>query len=147
MTVLRLGGGLLLLLAANIALGTLNAVMAGAWNRRTFLGGLVKAAVVTAAFAAVYCAGRLNPDLVVIEVGGRTVDLGTAVYLVLLAGYVCYGTKVLKKLKFILTKQQRDEPQTARPREEGGEGALNEATPAAKDGSAPPQDAHNLKKS
>lgn len=147
MTVLRLGGGLLLLLAANIALGTLNAVMAGAWNKKTFLGGLVKAAVVTAAFAAVYCAGRLNPELVVIEVGGRTVDLGTAVYLVLLAGYVCYGTKVLKKLKFILTKPQRDEPQTGRAREEGGEGALNEATLAAKDEDVPSEGARNLKKS
>ena len=101
--IIKLGCGLLLLIAANIALGSIRAVLARDWNQKTFFNGLIKAGIAIGAFAAVYLAGWLNPELIVAEIGGKTVNLEAAVYLVLLTGFVYYAAEVLKKLKNVLS--------------------------------------------
>lgn len=101
--ILKLGCGLLLLIAANVALGSIRAVLKKDWNKKTFCNGLIKAGIAIGAFAAVYLAGWLNPELVVAEIGGKTVNLEAAVYLVLLGGFVYYAAEVLKKLKTVLS--------------------------------------------
>ena len=75
MTIIRLAAGLVLLIAANIALGSINAIIAGKWDRAKFRNGCIKSAVVAMALIAVYFAGYLNPNLMVVEVDGQTVNL------------------------------------------------------------------------
>ena len=79
MTIIRLAAGLVLLIAANIALGSINAIIDGEW------------------------AGYLTPDLMVVEVDGQTVNLMTAVSLAMLAAFTAYAVDVLKKLKDMLS--------------------------------------------
>ena len=103
MTIIRLAAGLVLLIAANIALGSINAIIAGEWDRAKFRNGCIKSAVVAMALIAVYFSGYLNPDLMVGEVDGQTVNLITAVSLAMLAAFTAYAVDVLKKLKDILS--------------------------------------------
>lgn len=102
MTIIRLAAGLVLLIAANIALGSINAIIAGEWDSAKFRNGCIKSAVVALALVAVYFAGFLNPDLLVIEADGQTVNLMTAVSLVMLAAFTAYAIDVLKKLKAMI---------------------------------------------
>lgn len=103
MTIIRLAAGLVLLIAANIALGSINAIIAGEWDRAKFRNGCIKSAVVAMALIAVYFSGYLNPDLMVVEVDGQTVNLITAVSLAMLAAFTAYAVDVLKKLKDMLS--------------------------------------------
>lgn len=93
----------MLLIAANIALGSINAIIDGEWDQTKFRNGCIKSAVVAAALVAVYFAGYLNPDLMVVEVDGQTVNLMTAVSLAMLAAFTAYAVDVLKKLKDMLS--------------------------------------------
>lgn len=102
MTIIRLAAGLVLLIAANIALGSINAIIDGEWDQTKFRNGCIKSAVVAAALVAVYFAGYLNPDLMVVEVSGQTVNLMTAVSLVMLAAFTAYAVDVIGKLKDML---------------------------------------------
>lgn len=140
---LRLGGGALLLLAANIALGSIRALIKRQWDGKVFLRGLVKGAIVAFALAAVYLAGRLNPGLVIVETDGKTVDLATGVSLVLLSAFIYYGTAALRKLKDLISgkdasakdqegeagemsakdgDEKREEPDEKREAQDGTEG-------------------------
>ena len=103
MTIIRLAAGLVLLIAANIALGSINAIIDGEWDQTKFRNGCIKSAVVAAALVAVYFAGYLNPNLMVVEVDGQTVNLMTAVSLAMLAAFTAYAVDVLKKLKDMLS--------------------------------------------
>lgn len=94
MTIIRLAAGLVLLIAANIALGSINAIIDGEWDQTKFRNGCIKSAVVAAALVAVYFAGYLNPDLMVVEVDGQTVNLMTAVSLAMLAAFTAYAVDV-----------------------------------------------------
>lgn len=102
MTIIRLAAGLVLLIAANIALGSINAIIDGEWDQTKFRNGCIKSAVVAAALVAVYFAGYLNPDLMVVEVDGQTVNLMTAVSLAMLAAFTAYAVDVIGKLKDML---------------------------------------------
>lgn len=99
MTIIRLAVGLVLLIAANIALGSINAIIAGEWDSAKFRNGCIKGGVVALALIAVYFAGFLNPDLLVVEADGQSVNLMTAVSLAMLAAFTAYAVDVLKKLK------------------------------------------------
>lgn len=99
MAILRLALGLVLLIAANIALGSINAIIAGEWDSAKFRNGCIKGGVVALALIAVYFAGFLNPDLLVVEADGQSVNLMTAVSLAMLAAFTAYAVDVLKKLK------------------------------------------------
>lgn len=48
MTIIRLAAGLVLLIAANIALGSINAIIDGEWDQTKFRNGCIKSAVVAA---------------------------------------------------------------------------------------------------
>lgn len=100
--IVRLGIGLVLLIAANIALGSVNAFMEGTWDMMKFRNGCIKGGVIALALIAVYFAGYLNPDLMVVEVSGQTVNLMTAVSLVMLAAFTAYAVDVIGKLKDML---------------------------------------------
>ena len=127
MASIRLAAGLVLLIAANIALGSINAIIAGKWDRAKFRNGCIKSAVVAMALIAVYFAGYLNPNLMVVEVDGQTVNLMTAVSLSILSAFTVYAIDVLKKLKDMLS--------TATPGADAAPAALpageSKETPAA----------------
>ena len=127
MTIIRLAAGLVLLIAANIALGSINAIIAGKWDRAKFRNGCIKSAVMAMALIAVYFAGYLNPNLMVVEVDGQTVNLMTAVSLSILSAFTVYAIDVLKKLKDMLS--------TATPGADAAPAALpageSKETPAA----------------
>lgn len=118
LTIVRLAAGLALLVAANIVLGSIGALLGGTWDVKKLRNGCLKAAIVAAALAAVYLAGWLNPDLLVIEAEGQTVNLMTAVYAALLAAFGTYALDVVKKLKGLLgssvpgTEEKADGDQT-----------------------------------
>ena len=82
--IVRLGIGLVLLIAANIALGSVNAFMEGTWDMMKFRNGCIKGGVV-------------------IEAEEQTVNLMTAVHIALLAAFTAYAVDVLKKLKDMLS--------------------------------------------
>lgn len=103
MTIIKMAAGLVLLIAANIALGSISAIIAGEWDRAKFRNGCIKGGVVALALIAVYFAGYLNPELLVVETDGQKVNLMTAVSLVTLAAFTAYAVDVLKKLKNMLT--------------------------------------------
>lgn len=104
-TIIRIGLGLLLLILANIALGSINAIIEGRWDYMKFRNGCIKGGIIAAALVAVYFAGFLNPDLLVIDADGESVNLMTAVYLLLMAAFAVYAIDVLKKLKDMLTTE------------------------------------------
>lgn len=72
---------------------------------------------------AVYFAGYLNPDLMVVEVSGQTVNLMTAVSLVMLAAFTAYAVDVIGKLKDMLLTATpgTDQTPTALPEEKTDE--------------------------
>ena len=83
MASIRLAVGLVLLIAANIALGSINAIIACEWDLVKFRNGCIKGGVIALALVAVYFAGYLNPDLMVVEVDGpdrKPDDSGIAGY-------------------------------------------------------------------
>lgn len=102
-TIIKLGAGLLLLIVANIILGSVGAAISKTWDWTKFWNGVTKGIAITAALVAVYYAGYLNPDLLVIETGGQTVNLMTAIYITLMAAFTVYAVDVVKKLKEMLT--------------------------------------------
>ena len=103
MTTIRLAAGLILVILANISLGSTGAIIEGDWDKVKFRNGCIKGGVISVALIAVYFAGYLNPDLMVVDIDGQTVNLMTAVSLVMLAAFTAYAVDVIKKLKDMLT--------------------------------------------
>ena len=84
-TIIRLAIGLVLLVAVNVVLG----------------------------FVAFYVAGRLNPDIVAIDIDGETVNVATAANLAMVTAYVLYAKDVFSKLsKLVLSKTSGTPEQT-----------------------------------
>lgn len=96
--VIRLGLGLLLLIAVNIVLGSIDAWLSGQFDKPKLLRGICKGAVVALCFAVTYLVGWLNPEVVAISINGQAVTLLTAVYLIIMAGFLFYAAEVIGKL-------------------------------------------------
>lgn len=104
-SIIHLAVGLVLLVAVNIVLGSLNALFDGSFDKVKLRNGTIKGIIVAACFIAFYMAGWLNPDIIAIDVDGQTVNLMTASNLALLTAYVLYAKDVFVKLKnLILSK-------------------------------------------
>ncbi len=95
---LRLGLGLLALIAVNIVLGSVDAFLAKSFDRGKFLRGVIKGAIVALCFAATYLVGWANPDVLAVTINGEAVNLLTAVTLVIMAGFLFYAKEVVLKL-------------------------------------------------
>ena len=59
-TIIRLAIGLVLLVAVNVVLGSLNALFDGTFDRIKCRNGVIKGVIIAACFVAFYVAGRLN---------------------------------------------------------------------------------------
>lgn len=95
---LFLGLGLLLLIAVNIVLGSIDAMLSGQFDTAKFKRGIIKGLVVALCFAVTYLVGWMNPDVVAVSINAESVNLLTAVYLVIMAGFLFYAKEVIVKL-------------------------------------------------
>ena len=95
---MRLGLGLLVLIAVNIILGSIDALLTKSWDKGKFLRGIIKGAIVALCFAAAYLVGWANPDVLAVTINGQSVNLLTAIYVVIMAGFLFYAKEVLMKL-------------------------------------------------
>lgn len=68
-SIIHLAVGLVLLVAVNIVLGSLNALFDGSFDKVKLRNGTIKGIIVAACFIAFYMAGWLNPDIIAIDVG------------------------------------------------------------------------------
>ena len=109
-TIIRLAIGLVLLVAVNVVLGSLNALFDGTFDRIKCRNGVIKGIIIAACFVAFYVAGRLNPDIVAIDIDGETVNVATAANLAMVTAYVLYAKDVLSKL--VLSKTSGTPEQT-----------------------------------
>lgn len=96
--IIRLGLGLLLLIVVNIVLGGVDAMLSGEFDKPKFWRGVAKGTIVAVCFAITYLVGWLNPAVVAISINGQAVNLLTAVYLVIMAGFLFYAYEVIGKL-------------------------------------------------
>ncbi|HBR32465.1 MAG TPA: hypothetical protein DD733_10315 [Clostridiales bacterium] len=113
MTTLYLAIGLIILIAVNIILGSLTAIFGNSFDWKRFRTGIYKGGIVFLCLALVYLAGWLNQDIMAFEVSGQTVNLMQAVYFIIFAGYVYYGSNTITKFTKILTSKtatETDEP-------------------------------------
>lgn len=103
--IVRLAIGLVLLVAANVVLGSLHALFDGTFDKVKLRNGIIKGVIIAACFIAFYVAGRLNPDIVAIELEGEVVNVATAANLAMITAYVLYAKDVFTKLsKLVLSK-------------------------------------------
>ena len=120
-SIIHLAVGLVLLVAVNIVLGSLNALFDGSFKVK-LRNGIIKGIIVAACFNAFYMAGWLNPDIIAIDVDGQTVNLMTASNLALLTAYVLYAKDVFVKLKnLILSKTSGTPPEELAAEQETAE--------------------------
>ena len=102
---IKIGVGLLLLILANIILGSVTAIIGGSWSWKKFWRGVYKGLIIVLALILVYIAGYLNPDMIVIPINDQKVNLMSAILLILTSAFIWYGRDVITKLKDILLKQ------------------------------------------
>ena len=122
-TIIRLAIGLVLLVAVNVVLGSLNALFDGTFDRIKCRNGVIKGIIIAACFVAFYVAGRLNPDIVAIDIDGETVNVATAANLAMVTAYVLYAKDVFSKLsKLVLSKTSGTPEQTGGTARMGGTG-------------------------
>lgn len=89
--------GLLLLIAANVVIGSCDAWIAGQFDIKVFFKGIIKGLIIAACCLMAYAAGYLNPD-VTFSFNGASVALTSAMTLFMITAYGAYALKVLRKL-------------------------------------------------
>ncbi|TCX51913.1 MULTISPECIES: hypothetical protein [unclassified Dehalobacter] len=89
---------LVLLICANILLGSMNAILARQFDKTKFVNGLLKGLVVALAILLVYVAGLLVPNIVIMQIDGQDVTLVMALSMLLVASLLFYGKENIGKI-------------------------------------------------
>jgi len=100
---LLLGGSLLVLVIVNIILGSVSSIFQQKFDKTKFWQGLVKGVIIVFCFVLVIIIGKLNSDIVVVNVNDQTLDLATATRMLMLSSYAWYGKEVYIKMTGFLT--------------------------------------------
>jgi hypothetical protein len=100
--IFRLGIALVILICANIALGSFNSWFSEAFDKEKFWKGVKKGLVVIVIFIAVYTSGNLVPEIEATLVGGELVNLTTGMLYVVMAGFLWYAKEVITKLAVLV---------------------------------------------
>ena len=111
--IVRLAIGLVMLVAVNVVLGSLHALFDGTFDKVKLRNGVIKGAIIAACFIAFYTAGRLNPDIVAIELEGETVNVATAANLSMVTAYVLYAKDVFMKLSTLVLSKTNSTPEAS----------------------------------
>jgi len=109
MQMINLTIGLLIFMMANVMLGSVNSLFDGTFNKKKLFTGIGKALIVIAIYCAVFYAGSLNANIVVMEVDGVEANVITALYITMLGSYIGYGKQLIQKFKLLLTPNQNKE--------------------------------------
>jgi len=96
--ILKIAGGLILLMVSNIFLGSIDAWLNGQFDKKKLIQGVIKAFVVAVSMCLVYIAGLLNMEVITIDINGEVVNLITGVNLILTASAIWYAKEVFTKL-------------------------------------------------
>ena len=100
--ILNLSIGLMGLMIINIVLGSVDAIFKKSFDKQRFIQGIIKGVIVTFCFMGTYYIGKLNPDVIVIDVNGQEVNVLTSIYLTILAGFITYAKQVIDKLRMFI---------------------------------------------
>ena len=100
--ILRLGIALVILICANIALGSFNSWFTETFDKETFWKGVKKGVAVIFIFVVVYIAGVLVPEIEATLIGGEPVNLTTGMLYIVMAGFLWYTKEVLTKLAALI---------------------------------------------
>ena len=98
MEILKIAGGLVLLMISNILLGSIDALLNQQFNKKIFIQGVIKATVIALTFCLIYIAGLLNMEVITIDFNGEQVNLVTGINLILTGGAIWYAKEVFTKL-------------------------------------------------
>jgi len=93
-----IGISLLSLVIINIILGSISSIFTKQFDKVKFIQGIIKGLIIVGCFIGVIYVGKLTPNIIVINIDGKDVNLGVATYLIMLSGYLYYGKEVLIKL-------------------------------------------------
>lgn len=94
---IRLGVALIIVICANIALGSFNSWFTETFDKKIFKKGVKKGAIVTLIFMAISIAGALVPEIKTTLIGGEPVDLTTGMLYIVMSGFLWYSKEVLTK--------------------------------------------------
>ena len=107
MVMINLTIGILIFMMANVTLGSVNSFFDGSFNKVKFFTGIWKALIILVVYIAVYFAGTLNPNVIVMEIDGVSANVTTAIYIVGMTGFVLYAKQIIEKLKVLLTPKTK----------------------------------------
>ena len=119
--IVRLAIGLVLLVAVNVVLGSLHALFDGSFDKVKLRNGVIKGVIIAACFIAFYVAGRLNPDVVAIELEGDVVNVATAANIAMITAYVLYAKDAFVKLSELVLSKTTGQNTKVLPDEGGAE--------------------------
>jgi len=98
-----LGGSLLGLIILNIILGSVNSFFIKQFDKTKLWQGIFKGIIVSSSFICVCFIGQLNPNILLVSVDGKEINLSNATYLLMMSGYLYYGKEVLVKLSSFIS--------------------------------------------
>lgn len=94
--------GLAAVMLANVLMGVTLAKLKKNFNKKKMFEGLVKIGGVLIAIGLLYLTSYFNPNILVVNVEGKNMNLIDAMNLLFTTGIVIYGGKDMIKLKDIL---------------------------------------------
>jgi len=100
---LLLGGSLLILVIVNIVLGSLSGLFNKQFDKTKFFQGICKGAIIVISFILILIVGRLNSDILIVQVNDQNLDLATATQMLMASSYAWYGLEIYKKMTGLLS--------------------------------------------
>lgn len=92
--------GLIFLIIANIGLGASEAkILFDNFDWKKLRQGILKAIIIIVSSYLMYIAGKLNPDIIAINIEGQELNLMMAIHIILIGGFIYYGNECINKLK------------------------------------------------
>ena len=99
------GLALIIFMAVNIVLGSLNSLFTQTFNQKILVQGIIKALIVIVCIMLIYVAGLLTVDLAVININGQEVNVLTAIYILIVYAFYHYVREVVIKLQDMLNSK------------------------------------------
>lgn len=110
LTIINLGIGLVGLMTINIILGSIDSLFYKSFDKFKLWKGILKSGVVTFCAIGIYGIGYINPTVIVLDIDGQSVNLLTAVALIVMSAFIFYGKQCVDKLsKIIIGEKSVDE--------------------------------------
>jgi len=99
--------GLLIFMGVNVLLGSVNSIFSKTFDYKKCLKGIAKAVVIVGCYYAVYYAGTLNQDIMILKINEVDVNIVTAIYMTSVVGFIAYGKQIIEKLNKFVTPSKK----------------------------------------